>query len=164
VKRVLYSGGSDPRQSPEGETLKTIQRICQKCEQGGKPHKFALPKCGFNALLVDMRNHLNGGDVWDQIHIALATERVPHAALRYFWDGKPITGVFDKRTKMKGAAEARERLHFLGFVHDRAYQDTKFASKIAFIGNPYLFGSSEEMNAAMATWPLQPARLINNQP
>lgn len=46
VKRVLSSGGSDPRQSPEGETLKTIQRICQKCEQHGKPHKFALPKGG----------------------------------------------------------------------------------------------------------------------
>lgn len=72
-----------------------------------------------------MRNHLNGGDVWDQIHIALATERVPHAALRYFWDGNPITGVFDKRTKMKGAAEARGRLHFLGFVDDRVYQDPR---------------------------------------
>jgi hypothetical protein len=81
VKRILSSNGSDPRQSPEGETLKTIQRICQKCEQGGKPHKFPLPNGGYNALLVDMRNHLNGGDVYDRIHIALATERVRDAAL-----------------------------------------------------------------------------------
>jgi len=164
VKRILSSGGSDPRQSPEGETLKTIQRICQKCERGGKPHKFSLPNGSYNAILVDMRNHLNGGDVYDRIHIALATERVPDARLRYFWDGKPITGVFDKRTKMKGAAEARQRLHFLGFVRDREYQEAKFGAKIEFIGNPHLFASSEEMNAAMATWPLQPARLINNQP
>jgi hypothetical protein len=42
VKRVLYSGGSDPRQSPEGETLKTIQRICQKCEQGGNGPRLTV--------------------------------------------------------------------------------------------------------------------------
>jgi len=65
VKRQLSSGGTDPRQSPEGETLKTIQRLCQKCEQGGKPHKFSLPNGSYNALLVDMRNHLNGGDVYE---------------------------------------------------------------------------------------------------
>jgi hypothetical protein len=35
---------------------------------------------------------------------------------------------------------------------------------IDFIGNPHLSNSSEEMNAAMATWPFQPATLINNLP
>lgn len=167
VKRILSSGGDDPRQSPEGETLKTIQRICQKCENNGKPHKFPQPAHTLHALLVDMRNHLNGGDVWDRIHIALATERIPDARLRYFWDQKPITGVFDKRTTMKGAREARERLHFLGFVGGRkhnSYKAEDLATTIDFIGNPHLFNSSEEMNAAMATWPFQPATLINNLP
>jgi len=167
VKRILSSGGDDPRQSPEGETLKTIQRICQKCENNGKPHKFPQPTDTLHALLVDMRNHLNGGDVWDRIHIALATERIPDARLRYFWDQKPITGVFDKRTTMKGASAARERLHFLGFVGGRkhnSYKAEELGTTIDFIGNPHLFKSSEEMNAAMATWPFQPARLINNLP
>jgi hypothetical protein len=164
VHRILSSGGEDPRRSPEGETLKTIQRICQKCENDGKPYKFPKPEGTYHAMLVDMRTHLNGGDVWDRIHIALATERVPNAWLRYFWDNKPITGVFDKRTAMKGAVQARERLHFLGFVLGRDYTAEKFGTIINFIGNPYLFNSSEEMNAAMATWPLQPATLINNQP
>src|SRR4029077_3737393 len=122
VRRILSSGGEDPRQSPEGETLKTIQSICQKCEQDGKPHKFPQSGDAYHAILVDMRTHLNGGDAWDRIHIALATERVPDARLRYYWDGKPITGVFDKRTTMKGAAQARERVHFLGFVRGRNYK------------------------------------------
>jgi hypothetical protein len=51
VKRILSSGGTDPRQSPEGETLKTIQRICQKFENNGKPHKFPPPGNTIHALL-----------------------------------------------------------------------------------------------------------------
>jgi len=164
IKRVLASGGDDPRQSQEGETLKTIQRICQKFENNGKAHKFPMPEGGYHTLLVDMRNHLNGGDVYDRIHIALATENCPEPAFRFYWDKQPITGVFDRRTKMKGAAEARARLHFLGFVNDREYQEGRFGSKIDFIGNPHLFETSELMNAAIATWPLQPVRLINNLP
>jgi hypothetical protein len=79
-------------------------------------------------------------------------------------DKNPITGVFDKRTTMKAAAMARERLHFLGFVRGRNYKAEDLGTTIDFIGNPNLFSSSDEMNAAMATWPFQPARLINNQP
>jgi hypothetical protein len=164
VKRVLSTGGADPRQSCEGETLKTIQRICQKCENDGKPHKFPPPDGAYHAILVDVRTYLNGGDVWDRVHIGLATEKVPYPPLRYFWDQKPITGVFDPRTRMKGAAKARERVHFLGFVKDRTYNTEEFGSTIDFIGNPNLFKSSDDMNAAMATWPLQPARLINSLP
>jgi hypothetical protein len=36
----LYTNAEDPRQSIEGETLKAIERICQKCDRNGQPHKF----------------------------------------------------------------------------------------------------------------------------
>ena len=32
TKRILSSENKDKRQSPEGETLKAVERICQKCE------------------------------------------------------------------------------------------------------------------------------------
>jgi hypothetical protein len=68
---------------------------------------------------------------------------------------------------MKGAPEARERLHFLGFVGGRKHNSYKveaLGASIDFIGNPNLFKESEELKAAMASWPFQPARLINNLP
>lgn len=34
-RRALSTSAADQRQSTEGETLKAIQRICQKCEKGG---------------------------------------------------------------------------------------------------------------------------------
>jgi hypothetical protein len=43
MRRHLQSDADDPRQSPEGETLKAVQRICQKLESGGKPRKFPPP-------------------------------------------------------------------------------------------------------------------------
>src|SRR6516164_6576598 len=38
VGRRLSTDAEDPRQSEEGETLKAVERICQKFERGGKPH------------------------------------------------------------------------------------------------------------------------------
>lgn len=42
-ERILSTVAEEPTQSTEGETLKAVQRICQKCEQGGRPHKFPAP-------------------------------------------------------------------------------------------------------------------------
>lgn len=41
--RLLSTTADDPRQSEEGETLKAVERICQKCERNGQPHKFPAP-------------------------------------------------------------------------------------------------------------------------
>jgi hypothetical protein len=43
VKRHLTTTAEDPRQSEEAETLKAVERICQKFESGSKPHKFPPP-------------------------------------------------------------------------------------------------------------------------
>ena len=52
-KRILSSTNKDTKQSAEGETLAAIQRICQKCEQGGKPHKFETPDKAFHVPRAD---------------------------------------------------------------------------------------------------------------
>jgi len=106
TERMLSTDASDRRQSLEGETLKAVQRICQKCESGGRPHKFPVPRDALNVILVDFRTFANkGGDVHDRLHVALGGHYVGDP-YRLFWDNQVITGVFDERTPVKGAAEA----------------------------------------------------------
>jgi len=158
--RLLRTDAEDPKQSLEGETLKAVQRICQKCEFKGRPHKFPIPDGAYHAMLIDLRTFMNGGDIHDRVHVALGADAVA-PQYRLFWEKRPITGVFSKDTKVRGAAQARERVHFLGFVHERAYKAAEFATATQFVANPQLFGDGAAARAALATWPLQPAHLIN---
>ncbi len=152
----LSTDAKDNRQSSEGETLKAVQRIRQKCEQNGRPHKFPLPDGNYNVILVDFRQFLAGtGDVNDKIHIALGGELVEEESYRLDWDGKSISGVFCSRTKVRGAAEARQRVHFLGFVDEKDFDCSEFAQATEVIANPHLFGAKEDALAALDSWPFR---------
>lgn len=65
---------------------------------------------------------------------------------------------------MRGATEARERLHFVGFVNERAYQNGSFGPAIQFVANPNLFRTAEEAQAALYGWPLGTPDIINARP
>ena len=158
--RILSTVAEEPTQSTEGETLKAVQRICQKCEQGGRPHKFPAPGETYHMILVDFRTVLNGGDVHDRLHIALGAESVA-PQYRLAWQGQPISGVFSARTAVRGAAEVRDRVHFLGFVRERTYKPDEFGAVLDLVANPYLFPDAAAVRAAGATWPLQPVRILN---
>jgi hypothetical protein len=160
ISRNLSTTNEDPKQSEEGETLKTVQRICQKFEHKGKPHKFPPVGSATHIFLVDFRTFLNGGDTADRVHVALGGECVPKEFRRY-WERKLISGVFSLRTEVRGAAEARERLHFIGFVNEKAYEAGEFGSAIQFIANPHLFKTEEEARAALAGWPLGEPVILN---
>lgn len=160
VKRTLTSTGKDPKQSEEGETLKAVQRICQKFESGGKPHKFPAIGSGTHILLVDMRTFLNGGDSWDRIEISLNGNLVP-PGFRHHWQGKVISGVFDAGNTMRGAREARERLHFIGFVNEKTFENGEFGASIQFVANPNIFKTPEEARAALEGWPLGQSDILN---
>lgn len=161
TSRHLSSDARDKRQSIEGETIKAVERICQKCEMNGRPHKFSVPANAWHTILVDFRTFLKGGDEFDRIHVGLGGEYVPDARLRMYWEGRLISGVFGKRTQLRGAVETRERVHFIGFVCERAYKAGEFAGVTQFIANPHLFKGSAAVHDAVATWPLQPARVLN---
>jgi hypothetical protein len=161
VHRRLSTDAEDPRQSEEGETLKAVERICQKFESGGKPHKFPARGAAIHVLLVDFRTFLNGGDEYDRVHVGLGGELVSSATHRRYWEGNLITGVFSPRTKLRGAAEARERLHFIGFVNEKSYETGGFGPAIQFIANPHLFKTSDEARAAMLGWPLGEPNILN---
>ena len=158
-RRMLSTDAEDARESPEGETIKAVERICQKLEHGGRPHKFPVPARAYHAILIDFRTFLHGGDVVDRIHVGVGGEYVP-VPCRHYWNGELISGVFSPRTTLRGAAQARERVHFLGFVCEERYRPGTFAAATQFVGNPNLFQSAEEAQAVIATWPLQPATVL----
>lgn len=157
---MLATNAEDPRQSTEGETIKAVERICQKFERDGRPTKFPLPDSMYHALLVDFRTFLDGGDIEDRIHVALGGEYVKNEPCRLRWNGQLISGVFNPRTNVRGAQHARQRVHFIGFVEEKAYCPGAFGKAIQFVANPQLFSNSDEARAAIATWPLQPARIL----
>lgn len=157
----MSSNAEDKRQSQEGETLKAIERICQKCERDGRPHKFPAPDDdAFNVLLIDMRTFIGGGDEADRLHIALGSDAVGEW-YKMHWNGKPIGGVFAGENPCKGTAEIRERVHFLGFVNEEAFEDGSFGKSIQFVFNPHLFATSEEAKSALGDWPLEQKVLLN---
>jgi hypothetical protein len=156
--QILNSNAQDRRQSEEGETLKAVQRICQKLERDGRPHKFQPPDGTYHAILIDTRNFLHGGDEHDCVHVALGGEFVAHPMCRRYWEGNLISGVFSPQTQVRGAALARERVHFLGFINEGTYAPGALASATRFVANPNLFATAEEARRALLTWPLEPRR------
>lgn len=158
--RVLSTVTEDPTQSIEGETLKAVQRICQKCEQRGRPHKFSMPGRAYHMILVDFRTFMNGGDIHDRLHVALGAKSVAYP-YRLAWQAQPISGVFSARTAVCGAAEVRERVHFIGFVRERTYQPYELGRAIQLVANPHLFLDAAAVRVAGETWPLQPVTVLN---
>lgn len=160
-ERGLSTDAVDDRQSTEGETLKAIQRICQKCEKQGRPHKFLVPKGQLNVILVDFRTFLmNASDKHDMLHIALGANFVA-APFKLKWKGNFITGVFDSNTHLRGALEARERVHFVGFVKEENYALGEFGKSICFVANPHLFLNKNEVLAVLGAWPLGGFQCLN---
>jgi hypothetical protein len=74
--RILRTDADDARRTLEGETLKAVERICQKCESKGRPHKFPAPEGAFHAMLVDFRTFSSGGDIRDRVHVTLGVAAV----------------------------------------------------------------------------------------
>jgi hypothetical protein len=159
----LSTNAEKPSQSTEGETLKAVERICQKCERDGRPHKFPAPDGAYHAILVDFRTFINGGDAHDRIHVGLGGEYVQNEFCRLAWDGNLISGVFNERTPSRGATEARARVHFIGFVNEKKFEPGAFAGATQFIANPYLLATATDVRAAIRTWPLQPTIVLNGK-
>ncbi len=152
---VLSTDAKDSKQSEEGETLKAIQRICQKCENNGKPHKFPIPQQIFHMLLINCRTlMINGGDKYDQIHIALGGEYLSEPFHRRYWKSNLISGVFNKNTSSRGALEVQERVHFLGFVNEKELSETSFGGSLRIFSNPFLFQDTADAKVALKTWPI----------
>lgn len=118
-----------------------------------------------NSLLVDFRTFgTRGGDKADRIHVGLGGELLEEP-LRMYWgegkDRKMITGVFSHLTNLKGAPEARDRLHLIGFVNERGFKPGAFGAAIEFVANPHIFKDADELKSVIDTWPLKPTVVLN---
>jgi len=157
------------KQSPEGETLKAIERIVGKAENGGRPSKFPMPDGRSRSMLVVDARAAGRLDRIDCRQIAYGTSAVPEWA-RYRWiadDGRefPIIGAFDACNKMRGARHFRERVHFLGIVSEETFEREELQYFIRFYHNPGLFTSERDALSALRTFPLfQPEKTRARRP
>jgi hypothetical protein len=76
---------------------------------------------------------------------------------RRYWVGTLISGAFSPRTAVRGAAQMRECVHFLGFVNEQDYLPGEIPKVSHFIANPNLFRDEDEAMEAFAAWPLRRA-------
>lgn len=161
-QRALSSTAQDKTQSEEGELLKAVERLCQKCESRGNPHKFREPVDGaYNVLLVDFRSFIEGmGDMSDMVHIALGAKHVPQFAKRY-WNNIPVTGAYDEQTTLRGSRYLRQRVHFIGFVKETEYTPGSLPSATHLIPNPLMFEDEAGVNGVLPGWPFELTKVIN---
>jgi hypothetical protein len=157
------------KQSPEGETLKAIERIVGKAQNGGQPSKFPVPDRKSRSMLVVDARAAGKPDRIDCRQIAYGIGAVPEWA-GYRWignDGKefPIVGAFDGRNPMRGARHFRERVHFLGIVSEETFEREELQYLIRFYHNPALFTSEGDALLTLQTFPLfQPQKTRARRP
>lgn len=157
------------KQSLEGETLKVIEKIVGKAQNGGRPSKFPVPNGNSRSILVIDARAAGKLDRIDCRQIAYGVDAVPEWA-RYRWigdDGRefPIIGAFDARNSMRGAQYFRERVHFLGIVSEETFEREELQYFIRFYHNPALFASEDDALSALQTFPLyQPQKTRARRP
>jgi hypothetical protein len=149
----------EQKQSEEREGLLAVQKIGAKVHDGTVPVKFPPPINGrYHMVIVDMRGHLGGGDVFDWTQIAFSSHSV-RDEYRKFWidkDGKkvPFLGVWHPDNPMRFAPTARERLHAIMFVAEDKYEDGGVRAQSWTACNPNLFKDKAEAEAALKNFPL----------
>lgn len=157
------------KQSPEGETLKAIERIVGKAQNNGRPSKFPVPDGKSRSMLIVDARAQGSPDRIDCRQIAYGTDAVPEWA-GYRWigdDGRefPIFGAFDPRNPLRGAQHFRERVHFLGIVSEETFEREELQYFIRFYHNPGLFASGDDALSVLRTFPLfQPEKTRARRP
>ena len=74
------------------------------------------------------------------------------------WNDRPITGLFQSETSLRGAELVRRRIHFIGFVCEEDYTEGELREKARYVANPHLFADKDEARAAFMTCPVRPER------
>lgn len=157
------------KQSLEGETLKAIEKIVGKAQNGGRPSKFPVPDGKSRSMLVIDARAAGKPDRIDCRQIAYGFDAVPDWA-GYRWIGDngtefPIIGAFDARNPTRGARHFRERVHFLGIVSEETFEREELQYFIRFYHNPALFASEGDALSTLRTFPLfQPQKTRARRP
>lgn len=147
------------KQSEEGESILVMQKIGAKVQNKSGPVKFPAPQQGtYSAVIVDMRGHFGGGDIYDWKQIAFGASSVPPEYRKYWITEEnstiPMHGIWDLNNTMSFAKFSRERLHAIMFISEENYDDESLARNTWTACNPHLFQNEEEARSALMTMPL----------
>jgi len=153
-QQILSTDAPDAAQSPEAEMITAEQKIGEKVFTNGAQTKFPVPASNvYHVILSDMRGYLDeGGDVFDYRQMAYGPSGVPsqYSWTTHYWKkegGKleSIKGLFEKGCPLRSARFIQERIHFLGFIRERKYQDGEIPQKAYYLPNPHLLTNEKAM-------------------
>lgn len=151
---------NEQKQSVEGETFQTIERLASKVSDGKAPLKFPMPAAKtYTLLAVDARNLFQGhADRGDLDQIAFGANAVP-AGYRCYWPGGdgsliPLRGLFDSDNQSPKAKHFQERIHFVTFIVEKTYARDELGTIGYYVINPHLFELQASAEEALATFPL----------
>jgi hypothetical protein len=151
---------AESKQSPEGELLLVEQKIAEKVMRGRKPIKFPEPATELHMIIIDTRAFLNGGDADDYAQIAYGRDGMRHQGNILKWPNpktgkwEPIKGLFQPENPLRGARLIQERIHFLGFVAEKTYEDEEIPRLTVPCANPHLISNEQAVRTAWGTNPL----------
>lgn len=162
-EQILTTNAEDDAQSEEAEMIKAQQKIGEKVFKDGAPTKFPMPIDNvYHVILADMRGYLDeGGDVFDYRQMAYGAPGIPsqYSWMIHYWKTdaeklKPIKGLFEKSCPLRAARHIQERIHFLGFLCEREYQNGEIPRTAYYLPNPHML-TNEAAGKIYETFPLK---------
>jgi hypothetical protein len=147
----LSTNAKDGRQSEEGELIKAMERVEVKAS------KFPSVVDGtFHVIVVDVRGFLgHGGDHDDYREMAYGTGAALAPENAHWWNGQPIFGLFDSRNCKEAAQLVQQRVHFLGFVREQAFNAGEIQQVGFYLPNPTLFRTNGAAASVFGQYPLR---------
>jgi hypothetical protein len=100
------------------------------------------------------------GDNFDWHQIAYGRQGLADQFVHYWTDPKtggraPIAGLFEENCPPEAARVVQARLHYIGFVCERAFTPQEIKEKAFYCCNPRLFADEETARATLSHWPLR---------
>jgi hypothetical protein len=161
---LLTSDSASKGNSSQEDMITAEAKIGTKAYEDGKPTKFPPPKTAFHAIIADMRGFggAAGGEPFEYAQMSVGVSGIAteerDLALCFPGTRKPIKGLFEPSNPLPGASTVRERVHILGFVAERRYEEGGLTQGLFLFDNPFLFPDANAVWSAYERFPLDGAR------
>lgn len=162
-EQLLEATSDDPGRGEEGEMITAQQKIGEKVYSHGRTTKFPPPDGSVRLILTDIRGYLDeGGDHYDYYEMAYGSRGLPEQIREYhtrFWKNhngrfEPIKGLFERDNPLAAALYIQQRVHFLGFIRERTFQEWEIRDWSLLLPNPQLLRTKEEQERTYRAYPL----------
>jgi len=161
ISEYLSITGDNSNAPEVRDIIKSQEAICRKVsdscnfKEKGNPIKFPeIKENSYHMLLIDMRSFNAGmSDLYDYWNIAYGSTSLinyNHGIYCRNWctpDGKTslIKGLFDDLHPDNRSQYIRDKIHVLGFVHEKHYAEQELINNIYFLYNPKFFKSKMDI-------------------